>query len=300
MCLTILEPSISLPEFFLPHHGALNWKDIPRSLVNPRKCLRELSTVGQTSWKYSGNLRKRENYDWSTKKPPEIWWTFSWNFKSLRALHLSTAQTLFSAGGPVNRWDLCLALASLWLFPRTNQKLCMQMTSTLAQDRINCRSREKGEGQVAPSLAGIHLTDGPIRSERKDVVNQVTNPRASSLQPPMSKNLVQVLSALLIHSGAPLFCGGVHGANIREHAQLTWASPICPTRWVSWRTLEGPHACMHACIMESCRNVHRVLSLRGNFRFGQQSMGRAQLHIWSYLGLVYREYIPNTQHVTQT
>lgn len=100
-----------------------------------------VSTVGQTSRKYSGNLRKRENCDWSTKKPSEIWRTFSWKFKSLRALHLSTAQTLFSVGGPVNRWDLWLALASIWLFPMTNQKVYTQLTSTVAQDRINCRSR---------------------------------------------------------------------------------------------------------------------------------------------------------------
>lgn len=172
------------------------------------------------------------------------------------------------------------------------------MSFTLAQDRINCRSRQKVKAKWLLSLALTPLTDRPIRSERKDVVDQVTNPRASSLRPPMSKNLVQVLSALLIHSGAHLFCGGMHAANIREHAQLSWASPIRPTRWVSYH---GGHwkVLMHACIMESCRNFHRVLSLRGNFGVGQQRMGRARLHTWRYLGLVYRECIPNTQHLSQ-
>lgn len=59
------------------------------------------------------------------------------------------------------------------------------MSSTLAQDRINCRSRQKVKAKWLLSLALTPLTDRPIRSERKDVVDQVTDPRASSLQPPV-------------------------------------------------------------------------------------------------------------------
>lgn len=90
------------------------------------------------------------------------------------------------------------------------------------------------------------LTDRPIRSERKDVVDQVTDPRTSSLRPPIWVRILSKCSWYFLNTGcAHLFCGGVHGANIRGHAQLSWASSIRPTRWVSWRTLEDPHACIH-------------------------------------------------------
>lgn len=58
----------------------------------------------------------------------------------------------------------------------------MQMSSTLAQDMINCKSRQKVKAKWLMSLALTPLTDRPISSERKAVVDKLLIP----VHPPWS------------------------------------------------------------------------------------------------------------------
>lgn len=110
----------------------------------------------------------------------------------------------------------------------------------------------------------IPLTDGPIRSERKDVVDQVTDPRASPLQPPtepcpstLGTSYTQAVLTCSVDA-----CMEQTSESMRNYHEP--APSVQPDGYHGkhWKVL------MHACTMESCRNFHRVLSLRGNLRVG--------------------------------
>lgn len=127
------------------------------------------------------------------------------------------------------------------------------------------------------SLALFPLTDRPNSSERKAMVDQVTDPSVSS-----RKNLVQMLSTLLSHRLRSLVLW-MHMCSKHQRACATLISQSHPSNQqmgIMYATCYNvPRSALevrHACIMETCRNFDGVICLCGNFRVEQQRMGRTQ------------------------